>query len=370
MPPAAKSQGRRGRDADWAADLPFETVLLHRVTGLWRNLAETVFPGRAAEAGLANAHDRVVKALVSTGRRGAEWAVFEPGSPRPGCHSGFMSFDGDIFEGLPLPPGPEGRADKATVALSAGASTLALVNAEDHLSLFYVGDGPYKAQLKQLQSEAGALDRELGFAKSEEYGWLSANPDHAGAGLVLSCDVCLFGLCVAGTLDASLRALDRLGFSTTPIFEPGPDSNLDAPGCLYRIASIRNAGSEDDIAGRMDAVCREVARQEQNARISLVRGSSPDLRDFLARSVATGAYAATVGWEEAVDIAQAAFFAADCSLLDIPRKSLQKLKRFALDLSPEVLAEFAGKREIGAAPEEIRAAALNAIFRPLLRQLP
>ena len=62
MADRAPSGRRRG---DWLGELPFRTIVLHRTVGLFRNLAETVFPERATPAGLAGARDRLFEALSS-----------------------------------------------------------------------------------------------------------------------------------------------------------------------------------------------------------------------------------------------------------------------------------------------------------------
>ena len=337
--PSRGSTPRRGA-GDWIDDLPFGTIVLHRTVGLYRNLEQTVFPERATPAGLANARARVLDALAAAGAASRRPLAVLDGSfaslldPATGPGPAY-------FAGLPLPRDPKAaRWDEATFADLGGGAMTAVVNAEDHLALFDRSEGPFVRQWKTLDLVADAVGKTAPFAYAPDYGHLAANPDHVGTGLVLSCDVSLFGLCIDRSLDASLRALDRLGFLTEPVYGPfpGEDSPVEAPGCLYRIVSARDTGAARDIVARMDAVCREVARQEQNARLRLLDDRSPELLDFVARSVAAGAYAHAAPASEAIDLALAAIFAADLGLLRLRKRELEPLLALPALLAAEAAA--------------------------------
>ena len=358
--------GRATARGDWAARLPFETVVYHRVVALYRNLEETVFPERATPAGLDNSRSRVFDALASAGAAARKPARFFEGTFPEVAEPGRGHPDAGYFDGLPVPPDLHAsRWDQASFAdLGKGAVT-AVVNAEDHLALFDRSNGPFSRQWRTLDALASRMAAVAPFAKSDDYGYLAADPDRVGTGLELCCDVSLFGLCLARDLDASLRALDRLGFDCDPVFEPpgdDDDGGLDAPGCRYWIRSSRDAGSELDVVGRMDAVCRELARQECNARMRLLENRSPALADFILRSLATGAVAALVSWSEAVDIAHAALFAEDLGLVRLKAREREALQAVPLSVSDTALA--AGAEE-GADLRAVRAEALHPLFIPV-----
>ena len=311
---------RTGR-GDWLRDLPFETVVFRRCVALHRNLDRAVFPERQSPEGRETAKGVALRALRA-GAAARRLKVEEiPGSyeelrrPAP-ARDGTLA--PDPFEGLPLPRDPEALARASFADVGRGAA-LAVFNAEDHLSLYATSDAPYAKQWRELDAILAEASHEAPFAYDASWGYLAANPDHAGTGLALSLDVGLFGLFLAHTLDPALRALDRLGFETVPTFGPFPadESGLDAPGCRYTVRSIRNAGSERDIVGRMDATARELARQEQNARLKLLGARSPALSDFVARSVAAGAFARQLPQAEALDVALAILFADDLGLLPL-----------------------------------------------------
>lgn len=366
------------RSRDWRSELPFDALLVHRVVGLYRNLADTIFPPRSSPEGCAMVRERLVSALRKVSGLSAPRHLETPSSffidPAP------RRFVERVLDPFPVPPpgAPDGvdgaeaggshdEARKPLVMVLRRGQVLALVGGEDHLSLFCRTDGPFAAQCKILSSLADAIGGEAPFAHSEEYGWLAANPDHAGPGMVLSCDVCLMGLCISRTLDPSLRALDRLGFDVYPVFGPFPaeENPFDAPGCLYRVVSVRNAGSERDIVGRMDAVCRELARQEQNARLTLVRRHSPDLFDFVRRAVASGAWCSSLQLSEALEIAQTVFFAADIGMVSLSAKDETELAHMPFSLSDENVSR---NLPSGYGPRHARAALAAPVFRRVLKQ--
>lgn len=325
---AREKPGRTPR-GDWLERLPFVSIVYDRSVSLHRNLEDTIFPGRASETGRADFKARLETALSAVGRK----------------------FDAETME--------------------------VRYNEEDHLVLKGIGMEPFAVQFKKLAACAESVSKREPFAKSAEYGFLSANPDHTGTGLALTCDMCLFGLCITRTLDPSLRALERLGFDVPATFgrarlavvvgsETAEDEfSVEAPGCRYVISSIRNVGTERDILSRMDAVCREVVRQEQNARLRLLDGGpSPELLDFIHRSVAIGAYAKTLGLSEALDIVFAVQLALDMEII----KS-RAIKYADWTTMADVLLKNPFKDVQGVSPREARAAAVSQFFKPLLKQI-
>ena len=364
----ARISPRPGR-GDWLRDLPFETVAFRRCVAIHRNLANAVFPERQSPEGRETARGVALRALRA-GAAARRMDVEElPVPPKDPCRSGAL------FEGLPLPRNPEALARASFATVGRGAA-LAVFNAEDHLSLYGASDAPYAKQWRELDAILAEAAREAPFAHDTAWGYLSADPDHAGTGLTLSFDVCLFGLCLTRTLDPALRALDRLGFETVPTFGPfaGDDSTIDAPGCRYLVQSIRNAGTERDIVGRMDATARELSRQEQNARLRLLGSGSPELADFVARSVSAGAYARQTGPAEALDVAFAVLFAADMRLLRLSSRQRAAFEDLAGDLAreepaPPDKADAEDAAAASSAGRAERAARLRPLFAPLLPQL-
>ena len=354
---------------DWTSRLPFSTIVFHRTVALYRNLEETVFPERATPAGLENSRTRIFDALAGAGAAMRKPARFFNGSMPEILEKGDGRPPAGYFDGLPVPGDLQAsRWSEASFAdLGKGAIT-AVVNAEDHLALFDRSDAPFERQWRTLDAVCARIGQIAPFARSEEYGFLAANPDRVGTGLELFCDVSLFGLCVARQIDPALNALERLGFDARPVFEAPPDDDetaFDAPGCRYWIHSARDSGSEPDVVGRMDTVCRELARQEQNARLRLVETRSAPLEDFVMRSLATGAFTRYVSWSEAVDVSLAALFAHDAGMLKIEAPVRAKLAAVADALSDATLAL---KNPEGADLKIVRAAKLNELFLPLMLQ--
>ena len=362
---------RSGR-SDWLRDLPFRTVVFRRGVALHRNFDGAAFPERQSDEGRASMRETALRALRA-GAASRRMKVEElPGSAedlRRPLEGGELR--DNPFTGLPLSRDPAALARASFASVGKGAA-LAAFNGEDHLSLFSGTDAPYAKQWRELDAILAEAAHEAPFAHDTAWGFLSANPDRAGTGLSLSLDVGLFGLYLSRTLDPALRALDRLGFETVPTFGPFPEdeSSLDAPGCRYTVRSIHNAGTERDIVGRMDATARELARQEQNARFKLLDGPSPELLDFVARSVSAGAHARMMQQAEALDIVLAVQFAEDLGLLRLAAR-----QRGAFDDLVRVLAYADPPPAEPPSAEDVlaerirRADLLHPHFRPLLGQL-
>ena len=109
---ADRAPGRRSR-GDWLSELPFRTIVLHRTVGLYRNLAETVFPERATPAGLAGARTRVLEALSSAASATRRRVSRVEGGWEAAC-GGVPPAEAPFFAGLPVPADPKAARSRSS----------------------------------------------------------------------------------------------------------------------------------------------------------------------------------------------------------------------------------------------------------------
>ncbi len=285
-----------------------------------------------------------------------------------------------LFRNLAATKFPErcSKSELETIAKQIDAATAEIgipddidlaVNERDHITLDYVGVSvSLEEQAKYLNAYLDKLSAKLGdFARDDHFGFLAADPDHSDLGMSVSCGFSLFGLCLTHTLDASLRALERLGFCVEADIPalPGEVDPIYAPGCRYFVTLDKEHGSAETALKRAQAVFIELAKQEYAARFRLIMNCRKKelydftLRDFVMRSHLIGTFAASIPRSEALDICYTLLMAAVLGTLPIKKSGVKQLRK-AVD---EILAET----EDNPKASHLRALKLNEICANLPR---
>lgn len=170
-------------------------------------------------------------------------------------------------------------------------------------------------------------------AWNPEFGYVTARPDLCGTGLEISALFHLEGLSLTGDLEQALNALCGL--------------RLRAQGCrgggmkdaahLFRISNIFQLGiSEQDLASRVTRAFGDLAQQEANARMRLVKEMPRVFNDAISRSIAILQSCRLLSDWELIDIASPLRIAAELDLLEnFTREDAESLMRERLDLSDE-----------------------------------
>ena len=349
--------------SDWVEGLMFRSVVLGRSATLYRNVANTLFPERLSVEDRVALRDLLCDAMLKEpgvlGKKAfalkAEDEGFEHEADRLLGYGLVTKLFLEHKEGAAIVGGP------GTVAVC--------VNDEDHLTFKCSDPKPFATQWQSLHTAAEALGKRLPFATSPAYGYLSANPEHSGTGLKLTCSFCFFGLFLMKEMEQVLRGIERLGFDISPVFvlSEEEESPLDSPGCCYRVTSTQTLGKEEHIIERMERICAEVATQEQNARLRLMEDRQEVLHDFVRRSVAVGSVAAQVTESEGIDIVNAMIFALDMRLFKTKASVWTELHALLVQMPGSALRYL-----VKTTPEEEALdmkAMRAAIIRPVAMQL-
>lgn len=168
-------------------------------------------------------------------------------------------------------------------------SLYVMINEEDHLRIQcirpgYDPEGAF-ATLKNFDIDLG---RQLDYAYSKEFGFLTACPSNLGTGFRVSALVQLTGLQLTLGLEQSLNAIDRLRFNIRGSY--GEDS--EKRGSVYQISNRETLGmTEEFILGRFDSVMKDLIRREHHARYKLLNEQTNFLKDAVLRALSTVLYA-------------------------------------------------------------------------------
>ncbi len=168
------------------------------------------------------------------------------------------------------------------IILSKDESISIMLNEEDHLRIQCLFSG---MQLKNAWKQANMIDnileKEIEYAYSEQYGYLTSCPTNTGTGLRASVMIHLPALTMIGYLNSLLTAVSKLGIAVRGIYGEG----TEARGHIFQISNQVTLGvSEEETVENLKGIVRQIIEQERKARQKLIEGNQLVLEDRLYRS--------------------------------------------------------------------------------------
>ena len=317
------------------------TIVLARRLSLYRNLASAVFPERASADEAKVICDKIRAAYKTVCKKITSSAGNVKGANDDGGFEEFKSGDAiwhakmSEAERLFESDVAEEKRDNVVFLTSRNLPEV-IVNASDHAE-FVVDcmERGFRDATRQLSAVADELGKRLNFANAEPFGWLAADPDHAGVGMKISQCFCFAALFVLRELDAVLRGLERIGFDVAPMYSDPEEDDMQsslAPGCCYWLSPVPNDGMDANaLADKAERVFSAVTEIERNARIALFADnvSQDMLADYAMRSVGIGVGARTVSEAEFIDLKAALEFAIDMGVFKETRSKEFRHQLFA-----------------------------------------
>ncbi len=175
-----------------------------------------------------------------------------------------------------------------------------MVNEEDHLRLQCIRSGlqPVDAWrlLERIDSE---LDRNLHYAFSSDWGFLTACPTNVGTGLRVSVLAHLAALSRVKRATSVLAGISKLGLSVRGFYGEGSA----ATGSFLQISNQTTLGqSEDDIAYTVERVAGQLVSLEEEAREELMERERDRLEDEVCRAYGTLRNARLLSAEEVMEL--------------------------------------------------------------------
>jgi len=157
-----------------------------------------------------------------------------------------------------------------------------MVNEEDHLRIQVMQSGfNLKGAWDIVNGLDDAISREVQYAFSREWGYLTACPTNAGTGMRGSVMLHLPALVMLNQINRVLAAIAKLSFTTRGFYGEG----TQAAGKFFQISNQVSMGqSEEDLVGNIDGLIRQIIEQEAQAREALVAREKAMLEDRVHRS--------------------------------------------------------------------------------------
>ncbi len=326
-----------------AANGPEADVVLSTRVRLARNVAEVPFTHRATETD----HERTIEV--------ARWALADSGYLDSGK---FLS-----NEELAEPQGqylierhlasPDFVASKAKRGLyvSNDETTSLMVNEEDHLRFQVMASG---LDFPEAFTAAAALDekleRQLQYAFSGEFGFLTACPTNLGTGMRASVLAHLPALVITREIEKVLRGAMHIGLAVRGLYGEGSETK----GNFFQISNQKTVGqTEWEIIETIADISRQVITYERKAREYLMKKLRVEVEDKVFRSLGLLKGARVLSSDEAINLI--AGLRLGVALGIINEVNLEQVTRLMILVRPANLQAMLGEKLSAAERDERRA---------------
>lgn len=199
-----------------------------------------------------------------------------------------------------------------------------MINEEDHLRLQVMKSGFDLLDAWEIMNRIDdALSKELSFAFSSEYGYLTACPTNTGTGMRGSVMLHLPALVMLRSIDKVLSAIAKLSFTTRGLYGEG----TQAIGNFFQISNQVSLGhNEDEIISNINGLIRQVIEHEETARGVLLKQQRTLLEDRVWRSLGILKNSFIISSQETTELLSMLRLGIDLNIIkDIDRRTVNEL---------------------------------------------
>lgn len=250
------------------------------------------------------------------------------------------------------------------VFYSEDASMSAMINEEDHLRMQAIGDGLcLKALWRKLNALDDAIEKNLEYAYSADFGYLTACPTNVGTGMRASLMMHLPALALTEQMEKIARGLNQLGMVVRGADGEGSDSY----GAFFQLSNQQTLGlSEDEIIQKIIKFGNKVCEFEINARLKLLQDSPIVLLDKISRAYAILSNCKLIDTGEAISHLSTIRLCADMGFIQNASTTIKMLDDLMLEIKPSHLQRKFNIRETDTQErDKIRAIFINDVVTSL-----
>lgn len=174
-----------------------------------------------------------------------------------------------------------------------------MVNEEDHLRIQVLSPGLNLMETwKRCSKLDDLIEKDLNYAFSEKYGYLTTCPTNVGTGLRASVMLHLPGLSKTGHIRGIGDMFPKIGLTIRGIY--GEGSNV--LGDLYQISNQTTLGeSEEETIDKLNRIIRQILKRERETQKLLVDQNRLDMENEVYRSLGILKYSRKISVREAMD---------------------------------------------------------------------
>ncbi len=308
-----------GQSGEWLRGSgPESDIVISSRVRLARNLAKFPFLTRASEEQRAEIHDAIRNALDKRGLSENGHCYVDLGSESNELTSRFLLERHLISRELANGEGGRGVLFNRSEMLSV------MVNEEDHLRLQAIRAGfQVEEAYEDLRAIDERLDRELGFAFSADFGYLTACPTNVGTGMRASVMFHLPALVFTKQIDKVFAGVTKINLAVRGFYGEG----TQASGDFFQISNQITLGlGEVDILSALGRIVPKIVAYEREVRTHLLDKDRLRLEDKIWRALGTLRVARSISSEETMDLLSSVRLGVNLGLLsDVDIETVNEL---------------------------------------------
>lgn len=215
-----------------------------------------------------------------------------------------------------------------------------MINEEDHLRMQVMQSGFNLFEAWNIINKVDDdLAKELSFAFSIDWGYLTACPTNTGTGMRGSVMLHLPALVFTRQINRVLAAIAKLQFTTRGFYGEG----TEASGNFFQISNQVSLGNnEEETINNINGLIRQIIEQEESARQALITHDRAMLEDKIWRGLGTLRSAHIITSQETIELLSLVRLGSDLQTIkNIDRRVINEL--FILT-QPAHLQKLEGKK--------------------------
>ncbi len=224
------------------------------------------------------------------------------------------------------------KNDKGTVLISRDETMSIMLMEEDHIRLQIIKAGFGLSDAYSVANKVDdVIEESLGYAFSEEFGYLTACPSNTGTGIRASVMMHLPALTVTENINKVITSASALGLTVRGLYGEGSK----AYGSLYQLSNQITLGmSEEEIIAKLEQTAKQIEKLEREAREKIKDITS--FADKISRSYGILKYAKRVSSKEAKSLLSDVILAKNLGIIEIEEKL--PIWQIVVETEPALLA--------------------------------
>jgi protein arginine kinase len=199
-----------------------------------------------------------------------------------------------------------------------------MVNEEDHLRIQALRTGLALREAYTLASEVDdAMEREVDYAFSSQFGYLTACPTNVGTGLRVSVMLHLPALVITREIEKVFQAVSKINLAVRGLYGEG----TQASGDFYQISNQVTLGkAESEIIENLASVIPQIVKYERKVRTTLLQMKRVVLEDKIWRALGVLRFARQITSEETLELLSLVRLGVNVgAIADIPISTINEL---------------------------------------------
>lgn len=178
-----------------------------------------------------------------------------------------------------------------------------MTNEEDHLRIQVLRTGLKLAEaFETIRRIDQKLEKEIPYAYSEQFGYLTACPTNCGTGMRISVMLHLPALVLLNQIQKVFQAATKVGLTVRGFYGEG----TNASGDFFQISNQHTLGrTEDESLAVVERIVTKIVEYERGVRKHLMESNRMLLEDKVWRSLGVLRYARKLTSEEAMELLSA-----------------------------------------------------------------